>query len=256
MEVVMRRHRFRAVAPGLVVLVVLVWAASAFAEKVASYSADMVSLDATGKVEAATRIYVDAGRMRLELPPQEGMQGMTIIVRPDLKLQWMVDAESRTCLEHALDDDQLRAIAPAMAAATPDSREERLGTETVQGYKAEKKRVTTTQKVMGQVVRTVSLVWQAEEFDIPLRERDEEGFTEELRNIKVGAQPASLFEVPPGYRVVKGKVGQMPPGMMPQGMLPEGMSPDAMQLPEGMTLPEGMIPSGLMPAKPSGGKTQ
>ena len=252
----MRRGRLRAVAPGFAILMMLAWAASAVAGKIGAYSADMVSLDAAGKVEASTRIYVDAGRMRLELPPQEGMQGMTIIVRPDLKLQWMVDVESRTCLEHSLDDAQLRAIAPAMAAATPDSREERLGTETVQGYKAEKKRVTTTQKVMGQVGRNVSLVWQAEEFDIPLRERDEEGFTEELRNIKVGAQPASLFEVPSGYRVVKGKVGQMPPGMMPQGMSPEGMSPGAMQLPEGMTLPEGMMPPGMRPGMPAGGKTQ
>lgn len=223
-------------------------AGTAVAGKIAQYSADMVSMDATGHVESTTRIKVADGNIRLDVPAQEGMAGMVIIVRPDLKLQWMLDAETKTCLEQALNEEQLRMLVPSMAAAMDGVKEEILGSEVVQGYKAEKKRLTITQKGMGQVVQSVSTVWQAEEFDFPLRERDEEGFTEELRNIRVGKQAAEMFEVPAGYRMVKGKVGQMPLGMVPQGVMPEGMQIPSEMMPAGK-MPSGMMQHGTIPGK-------
>lgn len=196
-----------------VVVTIACTAGSALATaKITDYTAELVALDPTGKVESTMRLVVSGGKMRMEVPPQEGMESMVIIVRADKRLQWVVDDDSKVCIEQPMTAEQIHEMMPD-GSAEPGDKVEVLGTEAVQGYKTIKKRVTTNYKSMGQVIQSVETIWQAQEFDLPLRHRDEEGFVDEMRNITPGRQAAVLFEVPLGYKMVRGKQGQMPIGM-------------------------------------------
>lgn len=83
-----------------------------------------------------------------------------------------------------------------------------LGIETVDGRKVEKWQMTTT--VAGQQP-TATLQWYDPELKLAIRDEAPGGFTSELKNIKVGPQPDSLFQVPDGYAKMSA-----PPGGGPQ----------------------------------------
>lgn len=231
-----RRRAARAALVAVWSLAVAVFGCSAaVAGSVKEYAGDMVSLDAAGKVESTSRLFFSGGNMRVEIPAQDDMGPMVVIVRPDRKVQWMIDVKAKTYFEQPLDEkamaDMARGAGPAMPMGEHAVKEEPLGSEKVNGYDTRKKRVTSTSKVMGKTYTTVSTVWMADEFDVPLRERDDQGGAEEFRNIVVGAQPAALFEVPKGYAKGKGMPG------MPDMDMPDMKDMKAL---EGMGMPPGM----------------
>ncbi|MBZ2172567.1 hypothetical protein EKK70_16435 [Desulfovibrio sp. DS-1] len=241
----MRAASRKALIVSCLAVAVLWWAVEARAGSVSDYAGDMVSLDAAGKVENTSRLFFSGGKARVEIPAQEDMGPMVIIVRPDRKVQWMIDVKARTYFEQPLDEKALagmnRGGAPAMPMGESTVKEEPLGSEKVNGYDTRKKRVTVTSRMMGHARTSVSTVWTADEFDVPLRERGETGETEEFRNIKVGAQPAALFEVPQGYTRSKNMPGMPDMSGMPDMKDMPGM-PDMkdMKALEGMGMPPGM----------------
>lgn len=240
-----RRRAARAALVAVWSLAVAVFGCSAaVAGSIKDYAGDMVSLDAAGKVESTSRLFFSGGNVRVEIPAQEDMGPMVIIVRPDRKVQWMIDVKAKTYFEQQLDEKTIADMSWGGGAAMPMGehvvKEEPLGSEKVNGYDTRKKRVTSTSKVMGKTYTTVSTVWMADEFDVPLRERDEQGGAEEFRNIVVGAQPAALFEVPKGYARGKGMPG-MPdmdmPDMKDMPDMPDMKALEGMGMPPGMKMP-------------------
>lgn len=75
-----------------------------------------------------------------------------------------------------------------------------LGQEKLNGRLAEKWQVTTTQ-ADGKEVRLMQ--WYDPQIRVTVREEMPNGYVNELINIKVGQQDASLFQVPAGYRQVQ-----------------------------------------------------
>jgi hypothetical protein len=71
-----------------------------------------------------------------------------------------------------------------------------IGVETLGGRSVEKWSTRTT-RPDGQV--SEAMQWYDPELRVAIREEFPGGFVRELRNIQVGAQPATLFEVPAGY---------------------------------------------------------
>lgn len=71
-----------------------------------------------------------------------------------------------------------------------------MGSETVLGYPCTKLRVTGGTLPNGQVL--TGIVWMTENLDLPVR-LETNGMVLEIRNLKVGPQPAYLFEIPAGY---------------------------------------------------------
>lgn len=240
-----RRRAARAALVAVWSLAVAVFGCSAaVAGSIKDYAGDMVSLDAAGKVESTSRLFFSGGNVRVEIPAQEDMGPMVIIVRPDRKVQWMIDVKAKTYFEQQLDEKTIADMSRGGGAAMPMGehvvKEEPLGSEKVNGYDTRKKRVTSTSKVMGKTYTTVSTVWMADEFDVPLRERDEQGGAEEFRNIVVGAQPAALFEVPKGYARGKGMPGMPDMDMPDMKDMPNMESMPDMKALEGMGMPPGM----------------
>lgn len=175
----------------------------------ASFSADIYSgpksMAKTGKV------YSNGKMIRMEMKAGEHLQIM--IVRLDKKKIWMLNPGSKEYTEMPVTKPELadpRSEAMLMRNAT----KKELGTETVSGYSCRKTAYVTKSGPKGMATR-----WYSQKLDWPVKTHvqmpDGRTFTQELRNIKLGNQASSLFEIPKGYKVVA--VPTRPPPAKPGG---------------------------------------
>lgn len=93
--------------------------------------------------------------------------------------------------------DQERGIPIKQEFPGGSSEYRMIGTETMNGRKTEKWEYVQHQQKDNKTART--LQWYDPELKMPVREEMPGGYSRELKNIKVGPQPASLFELPQGY---------------------------------------------------------
>jgi len=197
----------------LICVFVLCFSVSAFAGSIKEYSADMVDV-ATGKV--VSKFYVTEKKMRMDTFDEEDGSGGTSIIRVDLKKMYALQ-DNESYIEFPLKGDKMPNFyelgSMVFGEAGPKFKREKVGSETVSGYKTEKFKVTTTMEMMGQTFTTIHHEWMAKEFDIPVRMQTEDGGIVEMRNIKKGAPAASVFEIPAGYKnageEMKGQMEEM-----------------------------------------------
>lgn len=189
------------------ILAAVPYRGTAEAGKVKDFSARQVIIAPDGKVEQAGELFMSDGRMRMQTFTPQSPEGMTIIVRQDKKLQWMLNTEDKTYFERPLDENEFKQL---MKSHMEEQSVKELGTETVNGYECKKKEMVVTVNVMGRTMTSRSTVWMSDRFDIPLRTRNEDGTMTEMREIKEGKQPAGLFEVPGDYRKVAGMMELFP----------------------------------------------
>jgi hypothetical protein len=96
--------------------------------------------------------------------------------------------------------DQERHIPVRQLLPDGASMEMRLvGRETLSGRDTEKWEIKAT-RPGGQ--SSVAYQWFDPELNMNIREEQPGGFVSELRNIRIGRQPADLFTVPPGYKLM------------------------------------------------------
>jgi len=88
------------------------------------------------------------------------------------------------------------------------------GLETLNGRRAERWEMTVTQP---DGKKQTSTRWYDPELQIVVREELPDGKYRELRNIRVGAQAASLFEVPAGYQRIDAAGSGGVPATVPPG---------------------------------------
>lgn len=162
------------------------------------FTADMVVT--TGKAERQTfhgKIYAGEHALRMDIQAQPGLES-TNIIRFDKKVVWVLIPNQHMYMEMPLSHDT------GMMSALRDSETQYtirdLGAERVGAYDCEKYSVHWQR----QGHESNGLVWigrsgQAKGF-IVRAEDGRTGATSEYRNIQPGEPPASLFEVPAGYR--------------------------------------------------------
>ncbi len=187
---------------GIALVMVLLSAGLAWAGTVKEYSADMVDVN-TGKV--VQKLYVTEQKMRVEQVDAGGKPGGGSIVRLDKKMMYVLQ-ENKTYMEFPLSGNaasmQEALENMRLMGMKPQITREKQGTETVNGYKAEKVKTTVTLNMGGQKTSVSHLEWQALEFEpMPVRTQNpRDNSLTEMRNIKTGAPSASLFEIPAGYK--------------------------------------------------------
>ena len=179
-------------------LIILLVAYTAFAGTIKEYSADMVDAD-SGRV--ISKLFVTEQKMCMD---SSDAGGRIAIIRMDQGKGYVLQ-EDKTYMEIPIKGDKVPNFeelgAQMMGEAAPKRKLENLGLETISGYQTVKVHVTTTVNMMGQMHTMIHYEWKAKEFDVPLRTQDENGGqTMEIRNIKVGAPDASVFEIPAGYK--------------------------------------------------------
>ena len=182
----------------LCLLIILLVAYTASAGTIKEYSADMVDVDSDMVI---SKLFVTEQKMRMDTSEVGGGIG---IIRMDRGKMYVLQ-EDKTYMEIPMKGDKIPSFeelgAQMMGEAAPKRKLENLGSETVNGYQTEKFRVITMVNMMGQTYTMTHYEWMAKEFDVPLRTQDENGGqTMEIRNIKVGAPDASVFEIPAGYK--------------------------------------------------------
>jgi hypothetical protein len=120
--------------------------------------------------------------------------GSYTIVRGDLKKTWMVMPAAKSYMEL----DTKHEEAPVLEEKVKDEVSRRVvGSETVDGRPCTKYEVTVRRGDKTAVIYQ----WWATDINFPVRTAAVDGsWFMEYRDIKLGAQPDSLFEIPAGYR--------------------------------------------------------
>jgi hypothetical protein len=204
------------------------------AEKLKAYQAERY-ITQNGKEHRSGKLFVSDNRIRIENTIPNQPEEMVVIIRQDKKLMWTLYPGKKKYIESNMSDEDMRA--PMSGAGhggmNMTSKEENLGTETVNGFECKKKRIESSFEMMGQKMKTRSTVWQSDQIDFPMRTEDEHGSIQELRNIQSGTQRAELFEIPDGFTraasmmemMQEGKQGRPKADGLPKGQrqMPEEM---------------------------------
>jgi hypothetical protein len=172
------------------------------------FSADIVTRNADGvSVGTGARLYVANRRVRIETPEAsagyfliDGAAGTAFFVRP--AQQVFMDAKQSTRLTQIFipvdsNDPCRQWQAAANNAGVPSAGGEwrcgRIDIAIVDGRRAIEYRVDSPDQKS-------SRGWIDPDLEFPVKLRAADGTTIALEHIRVEAQPASLFAIPPGYR--------------------------------------------------------
>jgi len=164
------------------------------------FSATMASTSAGQTI--TSKIYMKPGKFRAD----SEMAGSSTIVRQDLNKAWTIMTSQKTYMEmEGVSDIQHQTISETVKGEV--SRKE-LGRETVAGHSAIKYELTT--KADGKVV--ILHQWWATDINFPVKTAADDGsWVMEYRDINIGSQPDSLFDIPSGYN--KLSIPGLPGGM-------------------------------------------
>ncbi len=175
---------------GYLCLLAILAASPAFAAKPvpqlsADYSAD-TEMTENGKTQATGKVFQSGKKQRME------MSGSVSITRLDKKVMWQLMPEQKSYMEMPLSPQNIPPTEKSGAEMTE------MGSETVNGVSATKYKVVS--KDGGK--KSESFIWFTKEGIMVKTEGHYEGKTvgSELKNLKIGKQDASLFEIPAGYK--------------------------------------------------------
>ena len=182
--------------------------ASAYQGKVAEYSADMVMLEG-GRVMETLKLHVSWKKVRVDGLTAGPLGRIAPITRKDIGVVWTLYLDKHEYTEKPLAAG--RRTQPDLAGFDFSGyKREHLGRETVFGYPCTKMRIALGNLPNGRPMDAI--VWVADGLELPLR-LETMGITQENRNLRVGPQPPSLFEIPAGF--VKSRAPGMSTGMTP-----------------------------------------
>ncbi|HLY92616.1 MAG TPA: DUF4412 domain-containing protein [Candidatus Angelobacter sp.] len=193
----------------LVLCLFLLLAVPALAQMPQPFSADMSQTAANGNVNMKGKVYFALPKFRMDMTDTGQHQGagpfggkMSMIVDGDAKKAYMLMTEAQMYMEFPTD-----ANSP-MTQRTPkwqdfkgdpctfgnhqDATCKKVGTETINGRSCDKWEVTEKSGKK-------ETIWIDQKLHFPIKSTDGQ-VTTEFTNIKEGAQDASLFKVPAGYR--------------------------------------------------------
>ena len=183
--------RMKTLLKSFACFLVLCLAIPALAGSVKEYSADMVDVK-SGK--AVQKLAVTPDKIYSESFDVKGKRQAVAIIRLDHKKMYVCMEETKSYMEIPFNKDKFTAADLGMGMV--QIKQEKIGSDTVNGYKADKFKITST--AMGNT--STSFSWIAPEFDpLPIR-TESGGYIQEMRNIKTGRPDSALFEVPKGYK--------------------------------------------------------
>jgi hypothetical protein len=175
----------------LVLLGLAFFAGTAFA--MPDFSGDFVMKSKAMKGRnTIAKIYYTANKWRTDI--NFSGVSMSMIYRADKKVSWSIMPQSRTFVENALDPQSSMSFSDAEKAGITRKK---IGSEAVNGVNCDKYEISykvgaTTHK---------AFQWISNDNKIAIKNEAADGSWEnEINNIKVGPQPASLFEIPAGYK--------------------------------------------------------
>lgn len=167
---------------GISILLLLMFSGIAMAQ---GFSADIVSK--AGDQVFTGKIYVAKDKMRMDTD-------MSIsITRLDRRVIWILMPQEKMYMEKQLSP---QTIIPGKDAMTDEVETTLLGTETVNGYLANKYRVI----IKGKENTSSHLQWLTVDAGFPVRMAAEDGsWSQDYKNLVMNEPAAAVFEIPAGY---------------------------------------------------------
>lgn len=177
----------------------------------ADFSADLYAGGKDQKMTVAPkkvgRIYAAAKMIRQEINPSP-KQHMITIIRLDKKMLWALNPATKEYVEMRIPGSSM-ADPRSDAALAKQATKKSLGTEKVGGYTCQKTEYVLRGGKGQKMVR-----WFSSKLNWPIKMQISlpggKVATQEVRNVKIGRQATSLFEVPKGYK--KTQMPQPKPG--------------------------------------------
>lgn len=158
------------------------------------------SADLTVRTKMGARSHVVKGRLfaakngnsRMEMPPYS-----ITITRPDKKLMWMLLPEQKQYMEGPIKTES--AFYGGGEVPGEISRK-KIGEEVIDGQKTEKYEIKFVSEMFRGKEEDTMIQWISVDTGIPIKMSLADGtITYEYKNVKLGSQPADLFELPAGY---------------------------------------------------------
>ncbi len=150
------------------------------------FSADMVSTTKDGTFTG--KIFVSKDKVRMEVP-----ESITI-TRMDKRVAWMLMPGEKMYLEQPFD--------PRNAVATSENVSGEIERKFI-GQEMLDTKMTNKYRVVYETegIKETIFQWIDTASEIPVKTAAADGsWTMEYKNLKIGAQPDSLFEIPAGYQ--------------------------------------------------------
>ncbi|KPK41932.1 MAG: hypothetical protein AMJ78_04190 [Omnitrophica WOR_2 bacterium SM23_29] len=178
---------------GLTVLFVLLSTTTALA---ADFSGDMIQTTQMGVKNL--KIFVSGDKSRVE------SEDSIIITRIDKKVMWIVMPQQRMYMEQSLSSEHLMT---PMDKYPGEIERTLIGREVIDGRAVDKYRIVTAVAMGATEMKSTMYQWFAPDLGFPVKMAAEDGsWTVEYKNIRLGGQAASLFEVPAGYQKSSGQM--------------------------------------------------
>ncbi|MEN6375880.1 MAG: DUF4412 domain-containing protein [Smithella sp.] len=157
----------------------------------------------SGDQTVSMKIYMKPDKFRTD----NETAGVSTIVRKDLNKVWTIMTAQKSYMEvEGINDNQAPQTAEEKMKGEVSRKE--VGSETVNGHPTTKYEITV--KTADAVMQVYQ--WWAKDINFPVKTAAVDGsWTTEYRDINVGGQPDSLFEIPAGFK--KMTVPGMPAGM-------------------------------------------
>jgi len=177
-----RRNR---ITSGVLVIVALIFLFGGIAFD-QDFSADIVSTTKSGVVRG--KIFVTKEKTRMEMP-----QAITI-TRMDKDIVWILMPDQKMYMEQPLKPENVQATADKMPG---EVERKHLSTETVDGKTVDKYRIV----YKGADKEESIFQWVATDSGFPIKTSAVDGsWTMEYKNLNIGKQSDTLFEIPAGYQ--------------------------------------------------------
>lgn len=158
------------------------------------FSADNISK--AGGVTSSSKFYFGKDKWRMETEAM-GVKSITI-VRSDKNVMWILMPQTKMYMERELSQEQMVGKAQKLPG---EIERKKIGTEKVSGIVCDKYEIVY--KLEGAAETTVVYQWLSKD-NIPMKTASPDGSWYSVnKNIKIGKQPASLFELPSGYKKFK-----------------------------------------------------
>jgi len=165
------------------------------------FSADTIATFKEGH-QSQGKIYYKPDRFRMDMSEPEEM---TLITRIDKKVVWNIMSAAKMYMEMPFNLQNQPKVEENFEG---EIERKEVGREMIDGHPTIKYLITY--RVDGKKDQVYQ--WFATDIKFGMKTTAVDGsWTQEFRNVKIGSQPYSLFEVPSGYQKIQ--MPQMPGGM-------------------------------------------
>ncbi|OGW38963.1 MAG: hypothetical protein A2Y97_11050 [Nitrospirae bacterium RBG_13_39_12] len=162
------------------------------------FSADMIMTHETGG-KTTSKMYSKPDKFRMEIKAPEEM---IVITRIDKKVIWNIMPGEKMYMEMPFSQQNKPMVEEKFEG---EIERKYIGNETIDGHPAKKYLITYKSGKKNEQVYQ----WFATDINFPVKTAAvDNSWVQEFKNIRIGSQPDSLFDVPSGYQKF-----QMPGGM-------------------------------------------